>query len=108
MGRKLKRINLYVRRRSHLPVLIVCGVVVLLLFFNDETSLTRSRQYDEQIAELKREIRMAADSAAYYRDARRALLTNTEELEQVARENYNMQRASEDVYVIDDTQSDKN
>ncbi len=101
MGRKLKRINLFIRRRSHFSVVIVCGVVVLLLFFNDETSLTRSREYDARISELKQEIKVASDSAEYYRSARRALLTNKEELEQVARENYNMQRPTEDVYVIE-------
>lgn len=100
MGRKLKRINLYIRRKAHLSVFLVCGVVVLLLFFNDETSLTRSREYDARIAELQHEIKVATDSAEYYRRARRALLTNTEELEQVARESYNMQRPTEDVYVL--------
>lgn len=101
MGRKLKRIHLFIRRKAHLSVFIVCGVVVLLLFFNDETSLTRSREYDARIAELQREIRIASDSTEFYRQAREALLTNTEELEQAARENYNMQRPTEDVYVIE-------
>lgn len=107
MGRKLKRFNLFIRRRSYLSVFLVCGIVVLLLFFNDETSLTRSRAYDARIAELKEAIRVARDSAEYYRNARSALLTNTEELEQVARENYNMQRPSEDVYVLEDNTAKK-
>lgn len=87
----------------HIPVFLVCGVVVLLLFFNDETSLTRSREYDARIAELKAEIKSMTDSAEYYKNARNALLTNSEELEQVARENYNMQRPTEDVYIIEQT-----
>lgn len=107
MGRKLKRMSLFLRRSSHLPVVLVCGGVVLLLFFNEETSLTRSRQYDEQIAALKREIRLEQDSVEYYRRARQALLTDSEELEQVARENYNMQRPGEDVFIIQSSASKK-
>ena len=107
MGRKLKRLNLFMRRQSHLPVFLVCAAVVLLLFFNDETSLTRSREYDARIAKLKREIKEATDSAAFYRESRHALLTNSEELEQVARESYNMQRPSEDVYVIESGDNNK-
>lgn len=101
MGRNIKRLNLFLRRKSYLSVVLVITVVILLLFFNEETSLTRSREYDAHIAELKHEIKIANDSALFYEKARQALLTNTEELEQVARENYNMQRPTEDVYLLE-------
>lgn len=100
MGRKLNRFNFWLRRQSHFPVLLVGAGVVLLLFFNEETSVARTRQYDLEIAELQKQIKMARDSAEFYRNARNALMTDAEDLEIVARENYNMQRPSEDVYII--------
>ncbi len=100
MGRKINRFSLWVRRQSHIAVVLVGGAVVLLLFFNEETSVTRSRQYDLEIATLNRQINIARDSAEYYRRAREALMTDAEDLEVVARENYNMQRPSEDVYIL--------
>lgn len=101
MGRKLARISLWFRRRSQLPVVLVAGVVIALLFLNDETSLTRSRALDKEIDALNAEIAQARDSAAYYEAAFRGLQTNAEDLERVARENYNMQRPTEDVYILE-------
>ncbi len=72
MGRKINRFSLWVRRQSHIAV----------------------------IATLNRQINIARDSAEYYRRAREALMTDAEDLEVVARENYNMQRPSEDVYIL--------
>lgn len=101
MGRKLKRINLWLRRQSQLPVFLTGAAVVLLLFFNDETSITRSREYDNEITALNARIEQARDSAEYYRQERLKLETTTEDLERVAREVYHMQRPSEDVYIIE-------
>lgn len=88
------------RRKAHLPLFIVGGAVVLLLFFNEETSLSLNLKYEKEIARLKSEIKMCEDSAVYYKDKRQALLSGTEDLEQVAREQYNMQRPTEDVFLI--------
>lgn len=100
MGRKLKRINWWIRRRSHLPVILLAGGVVALLIFNEETSTTKAKMLDTRIAELNAQIKEAEDSAAFYVDARRQLLTDAEELEHVAREQYGFQLPTEDVYII--------
>lgn len=100
MGRKLKRINWWIRRRSHLPVILLGAGVVALLFFNEETSLDRAHELDAQIRTLKAGIKEANDSTRYYVDARRKLLTDTEDLEFVVREKYGLQRPTEDVYLI--------
>ncbi len=100
MGRKLKRINWWVRRRSHLPVIILGVGIVSLLVFNEETSLTKSRQFDARILQLQAQIKEATDSAQYYKKAKQELYTSRNQLEHVARENYNMQRSVEDVYII--------
>ena len=57
-------------------------------------------EYQEQIKALNEEIKTCNDSAEYYRVQRQQLLTGTEELEQLAREEYRMQKATEDVFII--------
>lgn len=84
------------------PLILVGGVVILLLSLNEETSATRNYSYMREIKELRREIKINEDSAAYYRRKRETLLRSTADLEQVAREQYHMQRPTEDVYVIVD------
>lgn len=100
MGRKWKRAALWVRRQSHISVALICLGVILLLFFNDETSITRTRQYEARIASLQAQIKQARDSAEFYRRARLDLQTDAEDLERVARERYNMQKPTEDVYIF--------
>lgn len=102
MGKKIKKANFWVRRRAHLPLIAVGAVVILFLFFNEETSLSLNMKYENQIKELKSQIKLSNDSAAYYRQKRRNLLSGTEDLERIAREQYNMQRAQEDVYIVND------
>ncbi len=97
---KLKKLNFWVRRKSHLAVIIIGGLVVALLFFNDDASVKLNTEYQLEINQLKSAIRQADDSARYYREKREALLTGTEDLEQIAREEYHMHRPSEDVYIV--------
>lgn len=101
MGRRYSRFNLWLRRRSHLTVLLVAGAVIGLLFLNEETSITRSKELDGDLATLRAEIAAAKDSAEHYRTARQRLQTSAEDLEKVARENYGMQRPTEDVYLVE-------
>lgn len=100
MGKRLKRLNLLVRRRSHLTLLIIVGVIVLLLFFNDDTSLALNLKYQNEINRLQSEIKLNRDSAALYREKRLSVLAGRDELERLARERFNMQKNTEDVYVI--------
>ena len=101
MRRTFKKIILWVRRSSHLPLIIIGSVVVLLLFFNEDTSIARNMEYENRIRELKAEIKLNRDSAAIYRAKREAILYGREDLEHLAREQYNMQRPTEDVYILD-------
>ena len=100
LGKKVKKWNFYVRRKSHFALLIIGSAFVLLLFFNEETSMRLNMEYQEEIKRLKSEIKQCQDSAAWYRQKREALFIGTEELEHVVREQYHMQRPSEDVYLI--------
>lgn len=97
---KIKKMNFWLRRRSHLPLIIIGSVMVMLLFFNDETSLALNMQYEKEINRLALEIKECKDSAAYYRHEREAILHDSEDLEHLARERFHMQRPTEDVYIL--------
>lgn len=100
MGRKIKKLNFWLRRKSHFAVIAIGALVIALLFFNEDASWEHNMEYQEQIKSLKVQIKECNDSAEYYRYQRERLLTGTEELEQIAREEYRMQKPTEDVYVI--------
>lgn len=100
MSKKIKKLNFWVRRRSHIAVIAIGTLVIALLFLNEDASWQHNMEYQEQIKALKEEIKLCNDSAEYYREQRERLLTGTEELEQIAREEYRMQKPTEDVYII--------
>lgn len=100
MGKKIKNFNFWWRRKSHLPLILIGSLVVLLLFFNDETSLALNMKYEKEINKLSLEIKENRDSAAYYRLQREAILHESEDLEHLARERFHMQRPTEDVYIL--------
>lgn len=100
MSAKIKKFNFWLRRKSHLPLLVLGTIVVLVLFCNDETSLALNMQYEREINRLSLEIKECRDSAAYYRQQRESLLHDSEDLEHLARERFHMQRPTEDVYIL--------
>lgn len=74
--------------------------MVLVLFFNDETSLALNMKYEKEINSLTMQIKECRDSADYYREQREAILHDSEDLERMARERFHMQRPTEDVYIL--------
>lgn len=100
LKKRIQRITYWVRRRSYLAALLVGAFVVVLLFFNDETSISKNIEYQKEINRLKTEIKEANDSAQYYREKRSAVLAGRDELEHLAREKFNMQKPTEEVYII--------
>lgn len=100
MGKKLRKLSFWVRRKSHLPVIIIGSLLVALLYFNEDTSVKLNMEYQNRINELHRQIKLNEDSAEYYRQRRHAIESGQADLEEVAREQFLMQRPSEDVYVI--------
>ena len=100
LSKRIKKASFWIRRRSHLPVIIIGSIVVLLLFFNEETSVRLNMEYEKEISHLRQEIQENLDSAAYYRQRREALEYGTEDLEHLAREQYHMQRPGEDVFLL--------
>lgn len=80
--------------------MILGSLVVLLLFFNDETSLALNMKYEKEINRLNLAIKENKDSATYYRQQREAILHDSQDLEHLARERFHMQRPTEDVYIL--------
>ncbi len=97
---KIKKASFWLRRKSHLPVIIIGSVVVLLLYFNEDTSMSLNMKYEKEINRLKEEISQNRDSAEYYRKHRIAIEAGESDLEYMAREQFRMQRPTEDVFVI--------
>jgi len=98
--KNIKKANFWVRRRSHIPVVIIGALVIMVLYFNEDTSVTLNMKYDREINRLNAEIKEARDSAAYYRARREAIVAGEAPLEYMAREQYHMQRPSEDIYLL--------
>lgn len=100
MGRNIKRISFWIKRRSGLPVILVGGIVIIMLLFNDETSVSLNIRYQREINELKEQTRLNYDSARYYRAKRESILQGGDDLERIAREQYHMQKPTEDIFLI--------
>lgn len=103
MSKKIKKLNFWVRRRSHFAVLAIGALVITMLFMNEDASWEHNMEYQEEIKQLNQQIKICNDSAEYYRQQREKLLNGSAELEQLAREEYHMQKATEDVFVIRST-----
>lgn len=98
--KKTKKMSFWMRRRSHIAPLLIGSLVIALLFFNEDTSWKNNMKYQAQIKSLQEEIKTCNDSAQWFRERREQLLTGNEELEQIAREEYHMQKPTEDVYLL--------
>jgi len=88
------------RRYVSLTALAVIVFMLFVLFFN-ENSMMKKIEYGRQIEELKAQIRENEDTLLYYQDLNNRLSTDRETMEKIVREQYHMQRPSEDVYVFD-------
>ena len=98
--KKTKKMSFWMRRRSHIAPLLIGSLVIALLFFNEDTSWKNNMKYQAQIKSLQEEIKACNDSDRWFRERREQLLTGNEELEQIAREEYHMQKPTEDIYLL--------
>ena len=89
---KIRNLLGWGRRYISFTLLIVVAYLAFLLFFN-ENSMMRSIDLDRTIDSLRTEIRVNQDSLEYYKALNNRLSTSPEEMERVAREQYNMNRA---------------
>ncbi len=88
------------KRYMSVSTLIVIGVLVYIVFFGD-SSVARRVEYQQQIDSLRAEVELVQDSVNYYRELNRRLSSDPEAMERVVREQYNMKREGEDVFVME-------
>lgn len=101
MAKEKEKKGFWRRRRGALPFIIIATVIIVVLFLNEETSVRTNMQYESRINELKQQIKMNNDSAEYYRQRRVAVENGEEDLEELARVRYHMQKPTEDVFIYD-------
>ena len=89
----------WLSRYIAIPTVIGVALCVYLIFFS-EMSVTRRVAYQKVIDSLEMCLHQQQDSLEYYRDLNRRLSTDPELMEQVVREQYNMKRDNEDVYIF--------
>lgn len=87
------------RRYISFSLIAIAGLLSYILFFTDN-SVPDTYVYDREIEQKKNAIKAANDTLRYYQDLNRRLTTDAGTMEQVAREQYHMQRQGEDVYII--------
>ena len=90
----------WVRRYLAIPTIAGIGLLVYMVFFGANTVQKRVA-YQHVIDSLSECLRVQQDSLAYYRDLNRRISTDPALMEQVVREQYNMNRPHEDVYIIE-------
>lgn len=90
----------WLRRFMALPTIAAVAVVVYIIFFG-EKSVSERIAYQRVIDSLEICLRQQQDSLLYYRDLNRRLHTDPALMEQVVREQYNMKRQNEDIYVVE-------
>lgn len=95
----LKSLLGWSRRYFSLTLLVVVAYLLFLLVFN-ENSMSKSMEIDHTIDSLRTEIAANRDSLLYYKTMNARLSSDPAEMERVAREQYNMNRPNEDVFVF--------
>jgi len=70
------------------------------MFFT-EKSTGETYRYTRIVEELKVRLKQEQDSLEYYRQLNDNVYTSLDAMEQVVREHFHMQRANEDVYVVE-------
>lgn len=88
------------RRLLMVPAALAILIFIYLAFFS-EKSVSQRIEYQRVIDSLELALQQERDTLAYYRDLNQRLNTDPTLMEQVVREQYNMKRDNEDVFVFD-------
>ncbi|MEZ3520276.1 MAG: septum formation initiator family protein [Muribaculaceae bacterium] len=89
----------WMRRFLPLPTIIALAVVAFITFYGDN-SVVRRIEYDRQIDSLRHELKANRDTMLYYRELNARLSSDPDMVESVVRQEYNMARPDEDVYIF--------
>ena len=99
MNPDIKQSTQWFKRYFSLISLGVLGVVIYMIFFS-ETSVVNKIEYQRIIDSLRTEVELNRDSMLYYKPLNSLLTTDPEVIERVVREQHNMKRPDEDVFIF--------
>ena len=99
MNTDIKQSTQWFRRYFSLISIGVIGVIVYMIFFSD-TSVVNKIEYQRIIDSLRTEVELNRDSMLYYKHLNSLLTTDPDVMERVVREQHNMKRPDEDVFVF--------
>ncbi len=77
------------------------AVLVVLLFFLSDSSVTKRIRYETEIRDLESQIEYYQKMAESDREKLDELRSNNEDLEKFARENYLMKKENEDLFIVE-------
>ena len=95
----LKKSTQWFKRYFSMITIGVIIAVIYMIFFSD-TSVRKKIEYQHIIDSLRTEVEVTRDSMLYYRELNSRLTTDREIMEQIVREQHNMKRPNEDVFVF--------
>nr|WP_298649917.1 septum formation initiator family protein [uncultured Proteiniphilum sp.] len=75
-------------------------VLIAMLFFFSDSSVTKRIRYESQIKDLESQIEYYRHQTETDREKLNELQSNKEDLEKFARENYLMKKENEEVFII--------
>lgn len=99
MNTDIKQSTQWFRRYFSLISIGVIGVIIYMIFFSD-TSVVNKIEYQRIIDSLRTEVELNRDSMLYYKHLNSLLTTDPDVMERVVREQHNMKRPDEDVFVF--------
>lgn len=105
MNTDIEKSTRWFKRYFSLLSIGVIAVVIYMIFFSD-TSVTRKIEYQRVIDSLRTEVEITRDSMLHYKELNSRLTTDLEVMEQVVREQHNMKRPDEDVFVFTDSEGE--
>ena len=81
--------------------MIVLLVLMVMLFFFSDSSVTKRIRYQTQIRNLEEQIEFYRNQTNIDKEKLNELQSNKEDLEKFARENFLMKKEGEDVFIVD-------
>ncbi len=79
----------------------ILAVLIVMLFFLSDSSVTKRIGYETQIRDLEAQIEFYQQQTESDSEKLHELRSNDEDLEKFARENYLMKKEGEDVFIIE-------
>jgi len=81
--------------------IIILLVLIVMLFFLSDSSVTKRIKYETQINSLESQIKFYRQQTERDKEKLNELQSNKDDLEKFARENYLMKKKTEDIFIVD-------